>query len=62
MSQSASAVPPSPSHSWILLNTSGCSGVAFVHCCRNATTSGADSRKNRCSDARISGVAPVIVE
>ena len=33
-----------------------------VHFLRKATTSGAESRKNRCSDSRICGFAPVSVE
>src|SRR3954452_23486634 len=62
MSQSFSAFPPSPSHSWILLNTSGCSGVSRVQRSRKSITLGSDKRKNRCSDERSSGFAPVIVE
>src|SRR3982751_5432646 len=62
MSQSFSAFPPSPSHSWILLKTSGCSGVSRVHRSRKSITVGSDRRKNKCSDERSSGFAPVMVE
>src|SRR3982750_2848548 len=68
MSQSASAAasPLLPSHSLILLSTSGCSALpgagCAVHSSRKRTTPGSDRRKKRCCDVRSSGRAPVSEE
>src|SRR6187549_1243903 len=67
MSQSARPLPPSPSHSCALLNTSGCNRGApkaswRVQPCKKATQAGSESLKKKCSDDLRMGVAPEIVE